>query len=66
MDSHTISTSSAIVGYDILCMLQGEEILSQRSQDSEEEEEDEEPRSVLPTEQSEEEVPAISSISKQL
>ncbi len=51
-------------------MLQGEEILSQRSQGSEEEEEEEddddddeeEQRSPLPQEQSEDEVPAISRI----
>ena len=43
----------------IYCLLQGEEILSQRSQESEEEEEEE--RSLLPQEQSEEEVPPMSS-----
>lgn len=42
--------------------LQGEEILSQRSQGSDDDEDEEEQRSLLPQEQSEDEVPAITRI----
>lgn len=43
-------------------MLQGEEILSQRSQGSEDDDDDDEEEQRLPQEQSEDEVPAISTI----
>ncbi len=47
-------------------MLQGEEILSQKSQDSEEDDDEREQHSPQPQDESEDEVPAISIILRRL